>query len=106
MNHLRIPNREVPASGSRIRFASHAVGRVVIGTNLALVFFALLAGFAGKLATGKVPFVPAAILVAGALPGAQLGSALSNCTRPAWLRFQAAIVVVLAALRIGADAIK
>lgn len=79
--------------------------RVVIGSNLALVFFASLAGFAGKLATGQVPFVPAVVLVAGALPGAQLGSVLSKRTRPQWLRFTLAIVVALAALRIGADAL-
>ncbi len=79
--------------------------RVVIGTSLALVFFSSLAGFAGKLATGQIPFFPAAMLAVGALPGAQLGSVLSKRTRPGWLRFTLAIVVALAALRIGADAL-
>ncbi len=77
--------------------------RVVIGSNLALVFFSSLAGFAGKLATGQIPLLPAAILVAGALPGAQLGSMLSRRTRTVWLRRVLAVVVALAAMKIGID---
>lgn len=79
--------------------------RVVIGTNMALVCFASLAAFVGKLATGQVPLVPAAVLVTGALPGAQFGSVLSKRTQPRWLRFTLAVVVALAAIRIGADAL-
>jgi uncharacterized protein len=77
--------------------------RVVIGSNLALVFFSSLAGFAGKHATGQIPLLPAAILIAGALPGAQVGSMLSRRTRPVWLRKVLAVVVALAALKIGTD---
>lgn len=77
--------------------------RVVLGSNLALVFFASLAGFAGKLATGQIPLLPAALLVAGAVPGAQVGSMLSRRARPDWLRKVLAVVVALAALKIGTD---
>lgn len=77
--------------------------RVVIGSNLGLVFFSCLAGFAGKLATGQIPLLPAAILVAGALPGAQVGSVLSRRTSPAWLRVVLAVVIGLSALGIAVD---
>ena len=53
--------------------------------------------------THQIPFVPAALLVAGALPGAQLGSVLSHRTSPRWLRTALAVVVGLAALRIAID---
>lgn len=79
--------------------------RVVIGSNLALVFFSSLAGFAGKLATGQIPLVPAWLVAAGAIPGAQWGGALSHRTPPGWLRFALAVVIALAALWIGADAL-
>ena len=79
--------------------------RVVIGSNLALVFFSSLAGFAGKLATDQIPLVPALLVAAGALPGAQWGGVLSHRTPPRWLRFALAVVIVLAALGIGADAL-
>jgi uncharacterized membrane protein YfcA len=71
--------------------------RVVIGSNLALVFLASLAGFAGKAATGQVPFLPAVLLVIAAVPGAQLGGILSHRTHPRWLRTTLAVVIALAA---------
>ncbi len=77
--------------------------RVVIGSSLALVFFCSVAGFVGKLVTGQIPFLPAALLAAGAVPGAQLGSVLSHRTSPRGLRVALAVVVCLAALRIAAD---
>ena len=77
--------------------------RVVIGSNLGLVFFSCVAGFAGKFATGQIPLLPAVVLVAGALPGAQVGSILSRRTRPEWLRTALAIVVGLAAVGIVMD---
>jgi uncharacterized membrane protein YfcA len=77
--------------------------RVVIGSNLGIVFLSSLAAFVGKLATGQIAFLPAACLVAGALPGAQVGSVLSQRISPGWLRTALAVVVGLAALRIAAD---
>ena len=71
--------------------------RVVIGSNLALVFLASLAGFAGKAATGQVPLLPAALLVVAAVPGAQIGGVLSHRTSPRWLRATLAVVIALAA---------
>jgi len=79
--------------------------RVVIGSNLAIVFFSSLAGFTGKLATGQIPLLLAAVLLAGALPGAQLGSVLSQRTSPRRLRIALAVVIGLSALGIAKDAL-
>ncbi len=79
--------------------------RVVIGSNLGIVFLSSLAGFAGKAATGQILLLPATCLVLGALPGAQLGSALSKRSDPRHLRTALAVVIALAALRIAADAL-
>jgi hypothetical protein len=79
--------------------------RVVIGSNLALVFLASLAGFIGKMATGQVPLLPAVLLVFAAVPGAQIGSALSHRTSPRWLRTTLAVVIALAAAGMIADVV-
>lgn len=77
--------------------------RVVIGSNLALVFLASLAGFAGKVTTGQVPLIPAVLLVLAAVPGAQIGSILSHRTHPRWLRTTLAVIIGLAAVGMIAD---
>ena len=77
--------------------------RVVIGSNLALVFCSSLAGFVGKLATGQILFSAAGLLVVCAIPGAQLGSMLSRRTDTRWLRIFLAVIIGLAALRMAAD---
>lgn len=77
--------------------------RVVIGSNLALVFLASLAGFTGKAMTGQVPWFPAVLLVLAAVPGAQIGGILSRRTDPRWLRTLLAIVIGLAAVGMIAD---
>lgn len=77
--------------------------RIVIGSNLALVTLSSLAGFSGKLATGQIPLVLATILVVGTLPGAQIGSVLSQRTRPKWLRTALAVVIGAAAITIVVD---
>lgn len=77
--------------------------RVVIGSNLALVFLASLAGFVGKATTGQVPLLPAVLLVLAAVPGAQIGSILSHRASPRWLRTTLAIVIALAAVGMITD---
>lgn len=79
--------------------------RVVIGSNLALVFLASLAGLVGKAATGQVPFLPAVLLVLAAVPGAQIGSIVSHRTSPRWLRSTLAVVIALAAAGMIADVV-
>ena len=77
--------------------------RIALGSNLAIVFIAAMAGFAGKMATGQVPMILATALVLGALPGAQLGGYVSKRTRPVTLRAILAGVIALAAARIWYD---
>jgi uncharacterized membrane protein YfcA len=77
--------------------------RVVIGSNLAVVFLASLAGFIGKAATGQVPLLPAVLLVLAAVPGAQIGSILSHRASPRWLRTTLAVVIAVAAAGMIAD---
>ncbi|MCP4601955.1 MAG: sulfite exporter TauE/SafE family protein [Proteobacteria bacterium] len=77
--------------------------RVVIGSNLAIVFISSIAGFVGKLATEQIPLLPALFLVVGAIFGAKIGSSLSHRTRPVWLARTLACVVALAAVGIGVD---
>lgn len=79
--------------------------RVVIGSNLAVVFLASFAGFVGKATTGQVPLLPAVLLVLAAVPGAQLGSILSHRTSPRWLRTTLAVVIALAAVGMIADVV-
>ena len=77
--------------------------RIVIGSSLALVVFSSAAGFAGKLATGQVPLLLGAVLLVGALPGAQIGSVLSQRTSPRRLRIALAVVIALSALSMATD---
>jgi hypothetical protein len=79
--------------------------RVVIGSNLALVFLASLAGFIGKAVTGQVPLLPAGLLLLAAVPGAQIGSILSHRASPRWLRTTLAVVIALAAAGMIADVV-
>jgi uncharacterized membrane protein YfcA len=80
--------------------------RVVIGSSLGIVFFSSIAGFAGKLVTGQMPLLPAAAVVAGAIPGAQLGGMLSRRTTPGRLRLALAVMVMLAAVKMGIDVLQ
>lgn len=77
--------------------------RIAIGSNVALVAISSLAGFAGKLATGQVPFLTAAAVVAGAVPAAQIGSVISFRTPPRWLRYFLAALVFLVAVKMTLD---
>jgi uncharacterized membrane protein YfcA len=77
--------------------------RVVIGSNLALVFLASLAGFVGKVATDQVPMIPAALLVVAAVPGTYVGAKFSHRTSPSWLRTTLAVVVGVSAILITLD---
>ena len=74
--------------------------RTALGSNLAIVSLAALAGFLGKLFTGQVALVPALALVAGCLPGAQLGAFLSTRTSPLIIKRLLAGIIGLAAVRI------
>jgi uncharacterized membrane protein YfcA len=71
--------------------------RVALGTVLAVGFPTSLAASIGKIATGQVPIQIAAIVVLGAIAGAQIGSWLSARTPPRVLRWlYGALVSVIA----------
>lgn len=69
--------------------------RLSIGTSLVIVGISALAGLAGKLLTGQVPFGPTVAVVPGSLLGALLGARVS---RRAPTRVLHALLVVLVAL--------
>jgi uncharacterized membrane protein YfcA len=80
--------------------------RLSIGTSLAIAGAGALLGFMGKLATGQVPFVAAAAVVVGSLPGAGLGARLSRRAPVDVLRVILGILIALAALRVWLDVLE
>lgn len=77
--------------------------RVAMGSNLVVVFFASLAGFAGKAATGQVALAPALALLAGIIPGSYMGSVLSRKVATRALRYLLGVLIVAACVRMAAD---
>ncbi len=77
--------------------------RVTIGSSLAIMAVAAAAGFLGKLVTAQIPLAPTLAVVAGAIPGAQLGAAVSRRMPPLGLRVALFVLVVLTAVRVWAD---
>ncbi len=77
--------------------------RVTIGSSLAITAMSALTGFGGKLVTGQIPWGPAALVVLGAMPGAQLGALVSRRLSGEGLRRALLAVVTLTALRVWWD---
>ena len=77
--------------------------RVAVGTVLAVGFPTSLAASIGKIATGQVPLLIAAVVVAGAIVGAQVGSWLSARTQPRVLRWLYGTLVSAIALGLWWD---
>jgi uncharacterized protein len=77
--------------------------RITIGSSLAITLWTATAGVLGKLATGQISFAPAAALVLGAVPGAQVGEWVSRRCGVRGLRGLLAAVTTLVALWVWAD---
>jgi hypothetical protein len=77
--------------------------RVAMGTNMVVIFFASLAGFLGKAATGQVPVPLAAALLAGVLPGSVAGVALSRRISTGALRVALGVLILAACARMAWD---
>jgi uncharacterized membrane protein YfcA len=77
--------------------------RVAMGSNLVIVFFASLAGFAGKAATGQVAPVLALALLVGIIPGARFGSELSRMVPTRALRYALGALIIAACLGMVVD---
>lgn len=80
--------------------------RVTIGSALGITSMTATAGFVGKLVTHQVPFLPALAVALGAIPGAQLGAAVSRRVSTRNLKLVFSITVVLAAARVWWDVIR
>jgi uncharacterized protein len=80
--------------------------RLSIGTSLVMVSAGASLGFVGKLATGQVPFMATAAVVAGSLPGATLGAHLSRRAPVGVLRVVLGVVIALAAVRVWIDVLR
>ena len=74
--------------------------RVTIGSSLAITALGATAGIAGKLVTGQIPLAPTVAVALGAIPGAQLGAAVSHRLSPSHLRMTLFLIVVATALRV------
>lgn len=74
--------------------------RTAIGTTLAVVVMAAVAGTLGKLSTGQVVLPLAAALVPPTIIGARIGARWSGRVRPDVLRRVLALVIAAAAFRI------
>jgi uncharacterized membrane protein YfcA len=77
--------------------------RIAIGSSLAITLWTATAGVIGKLATAQIPFAPAAALVLGAIPGAQVGERVSRRFGVRGLKGLLAAVMTLVALIVWAD---
>jgi hypothetical protein len=74
--------------------------RVTIGSSLAITAMAATAGVLGKAVTQQVPFASALVVAAGALPGAQLGAAVSRRLSGTALRAALLTVIVLTGVKV------
>jgi len=77
--------------------------RITIGSSLAITLWTATAGVLGKLATSQIPFAPAAALVLGAVPGAQVGEWVSRRFGVRGVRSLLAAVTTLVAMTVWAD---
>lgn len=77
--------------------------RVTIGTSLGMTALAATTGVFGKLVTGQIPLAPALAVALGALPGAQLGAAVSRRVPASRLKQALLAVILLTAIRVWWD---
>ena len=80
--------------------------RIAMGSNMVIIFFASLAGFLGKAATGQVPPLLAAALLAGILPGSLAGVALSRRVSTEALRVALGMLILAACARMALDLVR
>jgi uncharacterized protein len=80
--------------------------RIAVGSSLAVALAAAVSGVIGKLLTLQIPGWPALALVAGALPGGQLGAAVSKRLRVEQLRTVLAILIAAVAVKMWWDILR
>lgn len=79
--------------------------RVTLGSTLAIVLLGALSGVIGKVATGQVPYLPAAALVLGSVPGARFGGHVSKRVNARYLRWMVTAIVVGSTVKIWLQAL-
>jgi len=77
--------------------------RVTIGSSLAIVALSSTAGLIGKLITDQIALGPVVAVALGAVPGAQLGAAVSQRVAGPHLKITLGVVVLVSALRVWWD---
>jgi uncharacterized protein len=77
--------------------------RTAIGSSLAITAVASAAGFVGKLVSGQMPIPPAALVALAAVPGAQVGAAISRRLSGLQLKLILVVVIALTAARVWWD---
>lgn len=77
--------------------------RVTLGSTLAIGLFSATAGLIGKISTGQVPFIMAAVLLTGAIPFARFGAFVSKKTRTPFLKWFLAFIIIATAIKVWAD---
>ncbi len=80
-------------------YVLHVPARIAVGSSLAVVFAAAVMGTLGKLVTAQIPGWPALALVAGALPAAQLGAAVSQRLGVVQLKLVLALLIAIVAVK-------
>jgi hypothetical protein len=80
--------------------------RIAMGSNMVIIFFASLAGFLGKAATGQVPLLLTVALLAGILPGSLAGVALSRRVSTGALRIALGVLILAACGRMALDLVR
>ncbi len=75
--------------------------RIAIGSNLAIVLLSSIAGFIGKAATGQIEWLMTIPIVLTVIPAAHLGSLVSRRVPVSRLRQILAVLIAVAAIRIG-----
>ena len=74
--------------------------RIAIGSNLVVAIMSTASGFLGKLVTGQIPFLGAALVVTGAMLGALAGERVHRRLSSVVLRRIYAAMVALIAIRV------
>lgn len=80
--------------------------RITVGSTLMVVLLNSMAGVVGKFAAGLVPLAPSLALVAGAIPGARLGSHVSRRVPVWWLRWLLTAVVLASTAKVWLEVIR
>lgn len=77
--------------------------RVTVASSPMVVLISAMAGLTGKMFAGQVPWVMAAFLVSGAVPGARFGAWLSEQVRARTLRYGLGVITAAVAIKLWAE---